>query len=254
MNQIKYYLQQLGLTEIEATLYQGLLETGPTTVKELADHVEIKRITTHFNIENLIEKGLVTQTMQGARRRIIAEPPERLRTIIEEKRRDLSIMETKLPQIIEQIHIKTPNLLTKNNPAIRYFEGEKGFKEVCQRSLDYARKEILFFSNLDEWYKVYTAEYDKEHYIPTRLKNNIFLKILVFNSQRTALMKEEDARVFRQTKFIKDKYLFKTTIIIYQDEVSMMLSSKPYTAILIQDREFYLTFKNIFNQIWDLID
>ena len=73
MKKITDYLQELGLTEIEAAVYQGLLETGPTTVKNLADHIGIKRITTHFNVESLIEKGLIIQTKSGTKRQIIAE-------------------------------------------------------------------------------------------------------------------------------------------------------------------------------------
>ncbi|KKQ02042.1 MAG: hypothetical protein US11_C0001G0001, partial [Candidatus Roizmanbacteria bacterium GW2011_GWA2_36_23] len=45
MKKVTDYLVQLGLSEIEARLYQGLLEISPCTVMDVADHVSVKRIT-----------------------------------------------------------------------------------------------------------------------------------------------------------------------------------------------------------------
>jgi predicted transcriptional regulator len=61
MKRIVDYLQQLGLSDIEAQLYKGLLEAGSTTIMDLANHVNMKRITVHFNIENLMKKALISR-------------------------------------------------------------------------------------------------------------------------------------------------------------------------------------------------
>lgn len=221
---------------------------------QLANYVGVKRITAHFNIENLIKKGLVTQTTKGSRRQIIAEPPENLTSLIEEKKQRLATIEADFPAILEKLKTHTANYFSTNNPFFRYYEGETGFKEVCQRSLDFADHEVMFLSNLDEWYKVYTVEYDKNHYIPIRLKKKLLLKLLVFKSQLTESIKKEDGLYLRHTKFLPPMNKFYTTTIIYGNEVSIMISSRPYFAITINNREYNNTFKSLFNVLWSKAD
>ena len=52
------------MTEIEAKIYHEVLKVGPTTVQEVAQLIGINRVTAHFQINNLVKKGLVTQLMQ----------------------------------------------------------------------------------------------------------------------------------------------------------------------------------------------
>lgn len=246
-------LKSLGLSEIEAKLYQGLLEMGSTTIMELASYVGIKRITAHFNIESLIAKGLVVQTKHGARRQIVAEPPEKISSLIEAKERAISEMKANLPELISSLTSKykaTTNAI--EDVGILYYEGEKGFKEVCQRSLDYADGEIKFISNLGEWHKVYTEEYDKTHYIPTRLGKKIRLKLLVPSIEKAKYSEVDNEKLLREVRHLPNLSSFKTTLIIYGDEVSIMLSVKPYIAIVIRDEELSRTFKLLFDQLWGI--
>lgn len=252
MKQITDYLVKLGLSEIESILYQGLLEKKQTTIMELADHVGINRVTVHFNIGSLIKKGLVTQTMHGSRRRIMAEPPDSLQFFIDDKIKQLNSIKADFPKVLDYMNNQIPNQISDKTPFFKYYEGEKGFKEVCQRSLDFAKGEILFLSNLDEWYKVYTEQYDKSHYIPSRLKRKILLKMLVFPSPLTQKMQNEDKKLLRETKFLPLINKFNTTILIYDNEVSMMMSNKPYTAIVINNKEYYYTFYSLFSTLWSM--
>ncbi len=254
MKNIHDYLQKIGLSKIEAQLYEGLLRIGNyTTIKELSEQTGIKRITTHFNIESLIDKGLIVQTTTGSRRQIRAEQPEQLKHMLNEKKTQLRQIEKEFPTFINMMQYAIPKLVTQKNPVIKYYEGEKGFKDVCQRSLDKAGDEILFLSNLDEWYKVYTVEYDEQHYVPIRLKNKTFLKVLAFRGPITKSMPSRDEYIMRETRFLPKEYTFNSSIIIYGNEVSMMLSSRPYTAIVIEDKQFYSTFKSMFMILWEQV-
>lgn len=78
------------------------------------------------------------------------------------------------------------------SPTVTHYIGELGFKSVCQRSIEYADDEILFLTDILEWYKVYTAEYDNNYYIPKRLEKNIALKMLTVRNARAERMKERD--------------------------------------------------------------
>src|SRR5690606_37463094 len=167
------YLQEFGLNDKEITIYLTLLKVGPSTIMDLARKTGIKRSTTHNNVEELIKKGLVSQTNYGERRMVIAEDPEKLKFLLEQRKWDVNKLEKNMPEIVNEIYDIVPKAKQNSLVEVKYYTGEKGFKEVCQRSLDYAKGEILFISNLSEWYKVYTKEYDEHHYVPTRLKRKL---------------------------------------------------------------------------------
>lgn len=157
MKKVTDYLQELGLTEIEAKVYQGILETGPTTVKNLAEHVKIKRITVHFNIENLIAKGLVTQTLIGARRQIMAEQPERLEQLITQKEKSIQAIKKEFPEMIKNFALLHP-AATGENIQVKYYEGKEAvksvYKEILKANLIYA------FANFDRLQSVFPENHE----------------------------------------------------------------------------------------------
>ncbi len=152
MKKITDYLQELGLTELEALLYQGLLETGPTTVMDLSEHTGIKRITVHFNIKNLIEKGLVAQTVLGSRRQITAEPPERLEYLIEKKERDVQRLRNDFLPLLQTIsnlsHVKDGEDI-----QVKYYEGVNSVRSVYKKIL--GAKKIYAFVNFNKILSVF---------------------------------------------------------------------------------------------------
>ncbi|MFW5703865.1 MAG: TrmB family transcriptional regulator [Patescibacteria group bacterium] len=252
MKRIITYLQKLGLSELEAKIYYGLLETGSTTVMELANHVGIKRITTHFNVERLIEMGLVAETKKGARRKIVAEDPDKLEHLLLKKEEEIQSLKQSLPKLMQSLSEMNGNLTqSAKNVRILYYEGEKGFKDVSQRSLDYAEDEILFLSSLSSWHQVYTSEYDKNHYIPKRLEKNIALKLLIPVNEKDNFTSEENEKINREVRYLPEVSGLKSTFIVYKGEVSIMLSAYPYTAIVIQDKDLSDSFRKLFGQLWE---
>ena len=182
------YLQEFGLNDKEITIYLTLLKSGPSTIMDLARKTGIKRSTTHNNVEELIKKGLVSQTNYGERRMVIAENPEKLKFLLEQRKWEVSRLETNMDQIVGEIFQIVPKARENTLSEVKYYIGERGFKEVCQRSLDKAKGEIMFISNLPEWHKVYTKEYDEHHYVPTRMKRKLGRKKLICRHEYTSTL------------------------------------------------------------------
>lgn len=249
---IKNYLVDFGLTDKEITVYLTLLKTGPNTIMNLARETGIKRSTTHNTVEELIKKGLVSQTNYGERRMVVAEDPKKLEFLMEQKRWDMRKLEDNLPDIVKAIYDTVPQARENSQVDVKYYDGEKGFREVCQLSVENSKEEVLFISNIDEWRKVYTEEYGKTYYIPARKKKNIFLRELVVESSKGEEFKADDKNNLRETKILPKDFDFKTTIIISDKDVSFMVSTEPYKAISISERDIVNTFKNIFENLWKI--
>lgn len=246
---VESFLMEFGLTQEEVILYLTLLESGPSTVMDISKKTKIKRSTTHNYIQGLIEKGIVSQTNYGGRRQVVAEMPEKLKILLDQKTFELKKMESTLPEIVTILN-STVSDKTKSKVEMKYYEGKNGFREVCQRSLDYSQDEIMFISNLEEWHRVYSIEYDTNHYIPIRLSKNVKLKMLITESDMIKKMRIEDESLNRETRLLPKGFNFSSTTIIYNGEVSFMISSEPYTAIVISNNEIYQMFYSIFSDLW----
>src|SRR5260221_13055638 len=100
---IRNFLIDFGLTEKEIVVYMTLVRSGPKTIMNLARETGIKRSTTHNTIEELIKKGLVSQTNYGERKMVVAEDPDKLKFIMDQKKWDVQKLEKALPDTIKEI-------------------------------------------------------------------------------------------------------------------------------------------------------
>lgn len=241
----------------ELETYLSLLALGSSTASRLSEETEKARSTLQMNLKKLIELGLVSKTKKNNRTIYVAQHPKKLEMLPIQKRLELEaeIEEIKEGQddvirFIDKIVNNLPKV--SGNPVlISYFEGEAGFKETCQRSITASTKEVLFLSNLSEWRKVYSVDYGKRFYVPERIKNNVYLRVLATQSERAKEMRDKDNESFRETRFLPPEYdPIQPTIIISDEEVSYMLSSEPYRAILIQDKSLADVWRITFDRLW----
>src|SRR5215469_2171027 len=100
MDRIIDYLKQLDLSDAEAKLYLRLLQSGPTSVRDLAQTVDIKRTTAYFYIDQLVEKGLIMKLVRGSKKLVAANEPENLKTLVEEKVTTAKSAKEQLPNIL----------------------------------------------------------------------------------------------------------------------------------------------------------
>ena len=81
----KKVLLQLGLSESEISVFLTLLQSEPLSVQDISRASGINRVTIYAALDSLEKRGLVAETKKGMRRLFVAERPEELKTIVEEK-------------------------------------------------------------------------------------------------------------------------------------------------------------------------
>jgi sugar-specific transcriptional regulator TrmB len=255
MKKITDYLIQLGLSEIEAELYKGLLEFGPTTVMSLAERVGIKRITAHFNIEALIKKGLVSELKYGARRQIVAESPQRLEYLIEQKEGSLNEIKSKFPDMLGEMKVIMPNAVTDENVEVKYYEGKRGVKIIYEEAL--AGKELRSYVNIDI---MYNKMPDNSKVFAEALKRNKSIKIYEIiedsiRSREQTQFQEQNAENQRYFyKFLpKEVKLSAADTLIYDGKVSIINTTNKITGIVINNREYFYNSKELFDFTWRLL-
>jgi sugar-specific transcriptional regulator TrmB len=251
MKKITDYLEQLGLSKIEAQLYQGLLEMGKTTIMELANHIGMKRITAHFNIESLIKKGLVIQTMEGARRYIIAEPPERFGYLVEQKLEYVKHLQEKLPDIIQTIGSNFPKANVSEDIEIKYYKGKDSVKVIYDEVL--RAKEIRAYVNALEVAKIFPE--NMKIFIETHNKRkNMKIWEIMNKSPKAQDYAEQMAEGRYFYKFIPE-YLDLSVVdyMIYDGKVAIVNIKERATGLIISNQDYYDNAKAIFDFVWKML-
>lgn len=102
MKSLRVLLAQLGFDETQAMLFTEISNTGPVTVLELSRTTGIKRTTVHFHIEQLLERGLLTEGVRRGRRVVTAVDLKKLSEIIDTQRQQVSALERSLEKVLQE--------------------------------------------------------------------------------------------------------------------------------------------------------
>jgi sugar-specific transcriptional regulator TrmB len=130
-------LQEIGLNEKEAIVYQTLLETGPMSARAILKKVSQKMATTRPNLYNILtalkQKGLLLEKVKRGKNLFEAESPTKLVNVFEETAH-------KTDQAQKNLAMALPELtslynLTTQKPVVQFFEGVEGIKKVLDDSL-----------------------------------------------------------------------------------------------------------------------
>ena len=95
MKKVLDYLEQLEFSKIEADLYLLLLKSGLSTVADLAQAAHINRTAAYGYIHSLLQKGVIAK-VKGSVNKIVANPPEHLRYLVEQKANSVKSLEMEL--------------------------------------------------------------------------------------------------------------------------------------------------------------
>ncbi len=151
MNQIEKTLTDFGLTKNEITIYLECVKESGITPFKLAKLTSIPRTTVYDILLNLSFKGLIeiqqSQGFEKQQTKINAKNPFIMRTILQEKRKQLAELEDDIIQILP--FLKNEFLKNTIPPFIQFFPGKEGLKKVYLAELENKpTAEALVFDNL----------------------------------------------------------------------------------------------------------
>ena len=97
-------LRDLGLSEYEARAYRSLLETGPTTAKELSRASDVPMGRIYDVLNSLVTYNLVrSQTASRPKKYVAVEPETALDRLLEDKRRELEEKSQQYESIVDEL-------------------------------------------------------------------------------------------------------------------------------------------------------
>lgn len=244
MANIESILKELGLNEKEVALYLSALALGETGMSELAKEAGLKRTSAYLVFKSLEGKGLMGSFKMKSGLRLVATRPELL---VGKTRKQLEELQLILPQL------KALEVKLDQKPKITYYEGREGYLIAAEDSLKVPNTTLRHIGALLETHKIVGLDYDTKYYIPQRIKNHISFKALYFASEvENEIKNRNHTAELREIRYLPEKYLHKTSMLIYGEKVAIFSTKKELITIIIESRNIAEGERKKFDLIWDL--
>lgn len=248
------YLKQLELTDEEATIYLTLLQTGPVSVKALAEEIDIKRTTSYLYINSLIDKGLIAKIVKGSQKMVAAnDPQESLDFLVKKKIKNAEALKDSFPKMLETITSSLPQLNSSVDDAeIRYYKGKNGVRKIYEDILK-AKEQRSFVDST----KIAEIFPDNFKLFINAFKHNPEMKM--FEIFQDSSITDDFLKILSQQKNYAYKSLPKgmklntQDIIIYDNKVAIISFQNNLSGVVLQNRDLYNNFKLIFDLIWKML-
>ncbi|NMC35778.1 winged helix-turn-helix transcriptional regulator [Candidatus Beckwithbacteria bacterium] len=260
MDGITQALQKLNISPNETRIYLALLKNGPSSITELAKLVCIPRTTTHENSEKLIEKGLVSRTIIGARKKLIAEKPTKLELLLAEEKvklksqsQDISSIEKSLPKLISSIQNSVSDLEKNTDFDVKIYKGKSQIQKVY---LDILKAiEIRAYCDSKGISEFFPENYDLFTKAHKENKQMIMWEIIIppIDFYKIYLSKLDMKRYKYKLAPKNLKLPLSIDYLIYDQKVAVINLVENPTCIVINNQPFYQNAKSLFEFIWQMI-
>lgn len=238
---IKELLKTLGLQTQESTIYLAILEKGTASIADITKSTKLHRPTVYKILPILIQKNLVSTSIQGKRTFYTAETPHRLKTLAENVSSELDKV---LPELIGMYDNRNPR------PKIKFYEGEKVVTWVYEDVLATCKKGDVFYR-----YESPRDYVKNDRHLPPayfeRICHKKEIQKFVITNEKTA--KTKPKVIERISHFVPTKYdvfEYDITQIIYNNKVAF-IDFNSNTAWIIENPMFAKFQRQIFKLLFE---
>jgi len=251
MEKIITYLKQLELSEIEAKLYIALLKSGATSVKELAEQIDVKRTTAYFYIDQLIEKNLIIRIVKGAKKQVaVVDPEESLKQLMKQKVEAAQQTKEQFNSMIKSIASLSIQKEQTQDAEIKYYKGKQGIKTIYKEALE--SDEIRSYVHIEEVLKIFPEN--------AELFNNAFKKhpeIKMYEICENSPKAQKQLNNSHKNHFYKilpkDMKITAQDILIYENKIAIIHLTNTPSGIVLYNNDIYTNFKLLFDFLWKIL-
>lgn len=249
MKELEAYLNDYGLTPPETRIYLTLLEIGSSTVLELSKKTKLNRTTTHIYIDKLKDKGLITELQVGNRRKIIPEPPEKLKLVIENEKVELRRKEEGIESLINKIYDTITNAKSSSDSSVKYYEGINSISALYDEILQ--ASEIRTYANASEILDIFPDNTVK--FIEAVKKGHILWDLMVETPQAHEFMINCNYPNYFHKYFPKSLKINSMDYLIYGDSIAIIQSRPKLFGIVIKNKYLAENARLMYDLLWGLL-
>ncbi len=239
-------LRELGLNEIQTTLYITSLQRGIMSVLELSKITGINRQQIYQESEKLLELGLYEITSKKQRKYLPANP-RKLVKIAQEKTKRAEEITAKIAQIIPAFEALPA--MRKKNVSVKYYEGLDKIKEAYTDELEASKNtEIVSFAGLvdntfDFFPEAYWDKWNRKF-----IQHQSRSRMLVHLSKIAEETAKKDKEYKRETRFI-EHFPLEANIDVFNNTV-LIVSFEEEIAVWIESPILSESYRLMFDTLW----
>lgn len=231
-------LQDFGLNERESKVYIQVLRDQGETASTIAKRTKINRTTVYLELNNLIEKGLVSYLIKDKKKYFQAVEPEKFLEILDEKKNKISKIMPELKGLHKSI---TPF-------KIEILEGKEGVKSLYNLIYKEA-KEASAYGVTGNAFDILKFEFP----LLVKKAKNKGLKLRYLANKDAEKKLKKLPKGFIQIKYLPKEITSEVSTIIFNDKVAIQsLVKENIFVTLIIDKQLSQGYKNYFNYMWEL--
>ncbi len=252
--ELKKFLNSFGLTENESNAYLAALKQTRISAGELAKVTEIKRPALYHALETLEKKGLVSISKTGRVLKFRAEPPEHLKSLLHRRAMEVESLEKKLDKTLP--FFPTMEQVPAGEARVEFFRGTAGIKNLAEKSFESKEKKLFaIVPSFEVFLNAFTKEY-AAYYVEEKLRHGIETKSIWAEPLKDeAEFKKQvtnHAAFLREVRFAPKEMAekSKSIILIWDDSVAIINTSKDPFGALIVSSDYSDTMKAMWETVW----
>jgi len=237
-------LEFIGFSQKEVLVYLALLELGKGTVTQISRKAGINRPTGYHVLASLALKDLVKVSGKEPKQEYVAESPDQIEKLLEEKIKNDEIFIKEARKIIPELK-SIHNVIDR--PKVFFYEGAEGVKKVYEDTLT-SSEPIRAYASVENMHAGLPGYFPE--YYNRRAGKGISIRAIVPNSEAGRDRKTFDEKEKREIALVPLKdFQFIPEINIYDDKV-MIASWKEKLGIIIKSTEIADAMKKIYELAW----
>jgi HTH-type transcriptional regulator, sugar sensing transcriptional regulator len=245
---IKDVFAQLGLKEDHLKIYLASLEWGETTISNLAYKSKLPRTSIYPLLEELVDKGIITQILRERKKTYLPTDPEYLVTLLQKHKLDVENLIIKMKDSMTQLKSIQNNKPSK--PKVHFLEGKDGIKQAYEMSLE-AKTEVLVQCYTADYADVVSEEFFDEYFkkfFGSELKSR---ELITINDEPYAKKWSSKKNLQLLVDFTKIESSIETDLMLFDEKAVFVSFNKenPY-ALVIEDKSIFAAMKSLYELSW----
>lgn len=239
-------LKEIGLTENEAGVYFTMVSLGQAPVLKIARASGVKRTTIYSVIDSLKEKGLVRVEMKGFKSLFVAESPEKLEGILEQRKNKYR------KHLLDFMQIYNKG---GGESLIKIYEGKEAVRSVYDGLLDDIKpgQDYMIVTGMRMAYETDKAFYDD--FRDRRSKLPIRTRMLTTDpeNEETKYITKYQKNFNMEIKALPAETRLSTNMVITPQRILIHQFDQPILAIVIENKSAIKMHQEIFEVMWNSI-
>ena len=229
-------LKTIGLSAGEIKVYNAVLELGISSLQKIHDKVGIDRRNIYDILNKLIEKGLISYTIEKGKKTFQITHPNKILNYLEEKKQTIEDQEKEIKQVLPDL----TKIFNEKKSDIRaeVFRGNEAMKAIFNEILEY---DASYWIGGNSGVEDINLKYWFGHWMKKRVKMKKTLYDLVDYGTFLEGLEPEKIEEHKKNYYKRcelPKHLSSPLImVIYGNKVAQILWSKQSFAFVLESKK-----------------